>query len=74
MMRGSMLGNEVVIRSLAGISYTGTVLAIREDSGLGELFVLGSGVDAAYQRFVHVVDRAKQIRPATVRSEAEGTP
>lgn len=57
-----LIGKHVEIRSVAGISYTGVVRAIAPDEGLGEIFELGSPTNPAYQRFVHVVDRAVQIR------------
>jgi hypothetical protein len=57
-----VLGCLVEIRSIAGIVYRGVVRSIGPDKGLGEIFELGSAVQAEYQRFVHVVDRAVQVR------------
>jgi hypothetical protein len=57
-----IIGCLVEIRSVAGIAYRGEVRSIRPDKGLGEIFELGSAVQADYQRLVHVVDRAVQIR------------
>ena len=57
-----ILGCSVEIRSIAGIIYQGVVRAVGPDKGLGEIFDLGSAARADYQRFVHVVDRAVQIR------------
>jgi hypothetical protein len=57
-----LLGCPVEIRSVAGIVYRGVVRAIRGADELGELFELGSDSNAQFQRFIHVVDRAVQVR------------
>jgi hypothetical protein len=57
-----ILGCLVEIRSITGIVYRGVVRSIGPDTGLGEIFELVSAVQADYQRLVHVVDRAVQIR------------
>jgi hypothetical protein len=41
--------------------YSGTVLSIRPDAELGELFELGSDDDPGYRRLVYVADRQAQI-------------
>jgi hypothetical protein len=57
-----LLGCSVEIRSIAGIAYRGIIRSISPDKELGEIFELRSAEHAEYQRFVHVVDRAVQIR------------
>ncbi len=42
--------------------YRGSVRSIRYDRDLGELFELGSSVDAGHRRLVYVTDRRVQIR------------
>jgi hypothetical protein len=69
-----MFGREVTIRSLAGIDYSGIVRMIVADRGQGELFELGRAGDRAYQRFVYVRDRSRQIRSFGSRGEAGTTP
>jgi hypothetical protein len=56
-----MIGRRVVIHSTAGMLYSGTVLSIRPDAELGELFELGSDDDPGYRRLVYVADRQAQI-------------
>jgi hypothetical protein len=56
------LGSHVEIHSMAGIAYSGVVRSIHPADELGELFELGSNSNPEYQRFIHVVDRAVQIR------------
>jgi len=57
-----LVGRRVEICSVAGITYAGTVHAIRCDDDLGELFELRSEVDPTYQRLVYVADRLVQVR------------
>jgi hypothetical protein len=48
--------------STGGMRYRGSVRSIRYDRDLGELFELGSSVDAGHRRLVYVTDRRVQIR------------
>jgi hypothetical protein len=73
MKSATIVGDEVIVRSAAGIEYAGHVRSIRQLDDGGELFELGRYGDVAYQRFVYVSDRALQVRaPGRRSSEAHG--
>jgi hypothetical protein len=61
-MPDPLLGRLVEIHSVAGIVYEGCVRSIKQVEDIGEIFELGSDVNADFQRFIHVVDRLVQIR------------